>query len=285
VARILIAGCGYVGSAVAELFHEAGWNLAGWTRSAASAAQLAGKGWAVSAVDLANAEQVAASPQEFDAVIHSASTGGGDATNYRRVYLEGVRNLQSRFPNARILFTSSTSVYAQNNGEWVNEESPAQPQHETGKILREAEQHTLERDGLVLRLAGIYGPGRSALLRRVLRNEAVIDPENDRFVNQVHRDDAATALFRLIDKESASGIYNVTDTEPVLLSECYRWLTKKLVLPMPPVGKSSAKRKRGTANKRVSNGKLRALGWEPQYPSFTDGMEKSVLPNLAKMPV
>lgn len=234
---------------------------------------------------MANAGQVAASPKDFQAVIHSASSGGGDAAMYRRVYLEGVRNLQSRFPEARILFTSSTSVYAQDDGEWVTEESPAQPEHETGKILREAEQHILERGGQVARLAGIYGPGRSALLQLVLRNEAVIDPENDRFVNQVHRDDAAAALFRLIEKESGTGIYNVADTEPVLLSECYRCLAERLSRPLPPVAKTVAKRRRGASNKRVSSQKLRALGWEPRYPSFAEGMEKSVLPDLAKMPI
>jgi nucleoside-diphosphate-sugar epimerase len=285
VARVLIAGCGYVGSVVAELFREAGWEVEGWTRSAASAAQLAGKGLAMRVVDMANAGQVAASPKDFQAVIHSASSGGGDAAMYRRVYLEGVRNLQSRFPEARILFTSSTSVYAQDDGEWVTEESPAQPEHETGEILREAEQDILERGGQAARLAGIYGPGRSALLQRVLRNEAVIDPENDRFVNQVHRDDAAAALFRLIEKESGTGIYNVADAEPVLLSECYRWLAERLSRPLPPVAKTAAERRRGTSNKRVSSQKLRALGWEPRYPSFAEGMEQSVLPDLAKMPI
>ena len=270
---------------MAGLFQEAGWEVEGWARSAESAAQLTGKGWVAKAVDIANAEQVAAAPREFDAIVHSASTRGGDAAMYRRVYLEGARVLRGRFPKSRIVFTSSTSVYAQKDGAWVNEQSPAEPEHETGKILRAAEEHILEGGGMVARLAGIYGPGRSALLRRVLRDEAVIDRGSERFVNQVHRDDAAAALFQLIAKNLAPGIYNVSDNTPMLLSECYRGLANKLNRPEPPTGVAAISRKRGGGNKRISNEKLRAFGWEPRYPSFAQGIEESVLPNLASMPV
>ena len=192
--RVLIAGCGYVGQATADLFHDAGWEVEGWTASAESAAKLSGKSYPVAAVDMAERDRVFAHVKNFDAVIHCASTRGGDVDLYRRVYLEGARNLLEPFAGSTILFTSSTSVYAQKNGEWVTEESAAEPQHETGKILRETENLVLARGGIVARLAGIYGPGRSALLKRFLSGEAIIDPENDRFVNQVHRDDIAAAL-------------------------------------------------------------------------------------------
>src|SRR4029077_18848378 len=109
---------------------------------------------------------------------------------------------------------------AQSNGEWVTEESPAEPNQETGKILREAEQLVLTRDGDVARLGGIYGPGRSFLLKRFLGNEAIVDPERDRFVNQIHRDDAAAALFLLVCQSPGGGIYNVVDDRPILQSEC-----------------------------------------------------------------
>jgi nucleoside-diphosphate-sugar epimerase len=173
-------------------------------------------------------------------------------------------------------------VYAQETGDWVTEESLAQPKHETGKILREAETLVLDRSGTVARLAGLYGPGRSALLQRMLRGEAVVDPGHDRFVNQLHRDDAASALFLLggKGKETGGQIYNVTDDLPMRLSECYQWLAEKLQRPLAAAGTVPVARKRGNSNKRVSNAKLREAGWDPVFSSFMAGMEKSVLPEM-----
>src|SRR5207253_10304651 len=131
---------------------------------------------------------------------------------YRHVYLDGARRLLERFTGSRILFTSSTSVYAQTNGEWITEESDAEPKHERGRILRKAEDLVLANRGIVIRLAGIYGPGRSALLRKFLNGDAILDPENDRFVNQIHRDDAAAAIALLLKREESFGeVYNVVD--------------------------------------------------------------------------
>jgi len=110
----------------------------------------------------------------------------------------------------------------------------------------------------------------------------MIDPENDRFVNQVHRDDIAAALFLLVTRKAEGAqIYNVVDDQPILQSECYRWLAQRLNRPLPPIGRSTQKRKRGDSNKRVSNAKLRRSGWTPQYPTFAEAMEKSVLPSFA----
>ncbi len=280
--RVLIAGCGYLGRAAADLFHSAAWHVEGWTRSTRAAGELTGKPYPVGAVDISDRRQVDACKSEFDAVVHCASTRGGDANLYRQVYLEGARNLLRRFAKSTILFVSSTSVYAQTGGEWVTEESAAQPEHETGKILLETERCVLDRNGVVTRLAGIYGPCRSYLLKRFLGGEAVIDPKNDRFVNQVHRDDAAAALFVLLDRSAPGGeIFDVVDDQPMLQSECYRWLATKLNRELPPVGTTESKRKRGASNKRVSNAKLRALGWNPHYPTFADAMEKSVLESFS----
>ena len=279
--RILIAGCGYVGEATADLFHHAGWAVEGWTRSAESAAKVMGKPYPIIAVDIAQRGQVNRRPENFDAVIHCASTRGGDADLYRQVYLGGVRNLLDRFIGSTVLFTSSTSVYSQKNGEWVTEESAAQPEHEAGQIVRETEELVLNNGGVVARLAGIYGPGRSALLTKFLSGEAVIDRDNDRFINQVHRDDIAAALFLLLDRSlEPRQIYNVVDDDPILRSECYGWLAERLGRPMPPVGRSASKSKRGRSNKRVANAKLHAIGWTPRYPSFAEAMGKSILPTF-----
>jgi nucleoside-diphosphate-sugar epimerase len=276
--RILIAGCGYVGQATADLFHAAGWTAEGWTRSAESAAKLSAKPYPVYAINVADRDQVYARDGTFDAVIHCASSGGGGLDAYRQVYLNGARSLLDRFAGSKVIFTSSTSVYAQRDGSWVTEKSETKPARETGRILLETEQLVLAQGGVVARLAGIYGPGRSALLSKFLAGSAIIDPENDRFINQVHRDDIATALFLLLDRPSpAREIYNVVDDQPILQSECYRWLAAKLNRPIPPMGRSTAAPKRGASNKRVSNARLRHLGWIPRYPTFAEAMEKSIL--------
>jgi nucleoside-diphosphate-sugar epimerase len=279
---MLIAGCGYVGQAVADLFHAAGWVVEGWTRSARSAASLSAKPYSVRDVDISEPAQVAKCVGIFDAVIHCASSSGGGAEIYRQVYLDGARILLEIFPKSKVLFTSSTSVYAQRDGSWVTEESETKPIRETSRILLETESEVLSRGGIVARLAGIYGPGRSALLSKFLAGTAVIDPENDRFVNQVHRDDIASALFFLLSRKAEGAqIYNVIDDQPILQSECYRWLARRLNRPLPPIGTSKQQRKRGDSNKRVSNAKLRRLGWTSRYPTFADAMEESVLPSFA----
>ena len=270
--RILIAGCGYVGQATADLFHAAGWDVKGWTASEKSAAALSAKPYPICQVDISNRDQVAERPETFDAVVHCASSRGGGVESYLQIYLNGARNLLDRFE--KMLFTSSTSVYAQRDGSWVTEESETKPVRETGRVLLETEKVVLDRGGTVVRLAGIYGPGRSALLSKFLAGTATIDPEKDRFVNQVHRDDIASAIFLLLTQ--GTQIYNVVDDQPMLHSDCYRWLAQRLNRPLPPIGKSTEQRKRGDSNKRVSNAKLRHLGWVPRYPTFAEGMEKSV---------
>ncbi|CAN5447328.1 SDR family oxidoreductase [soil metagenome] len=282
MARILIAGCGYVGRATADLFQAAGWEVEGWTHSPESAAQLAGRPYRVRAVDLADPGAVARAALDAEAVVHCASSGGRGPESYRRVYLEGARNLLARFLPSRFLFTSSTSVYAQRGGELVDEESVADPSHETGKILRETEEFVRQNGGLVARLAGIYGPGRSALLRKFLAGEARIDDQGERYLNHAHRDDIAAALWHLItlpaEAWATAAIVNVADDQPMTQREAYAWLATRLDRPLPPVAAQPGKRKRGASNKRVSNGKLRELGWKAKYPTLSIGMDKSVLP-------
>jgi nucleoside-diphosphate-sugar epimerase len=285
---VLIAGCGYLGQATADLFRNAGWMVEGWTKSAKSQQQISHGSYAVRAVNISRADELSGCDREFDVVVHCASTRGGDVDVYRQVYLEGARHLLSRFGGSTIVLVGSTSVYAQTGGEWVTEESAAEPRHERGKILRSAEKVVLESGGVVARLAGIYGPGRSYLLQRFLAGEAIVDRRGDRFVNQVHRDDASSAILMLAEQAGmrAGEIFNVVDDQPILQSECCRWLTDKLNRSPPPVDQSTSTHKRGRSNKRVSNAKLRALGWMPHYPSFAEAMEKSILPSfLSKAPV
>lgn len=283
MSRVLIAGCGYVGQATADLFHAAGWELEGWVSSPESAAKLSGKPYPVIPVDIELREQVNTRPENFDAVILCASTHGGEPDVYRRLYLNGARNLLDRFVGSTIAFTSSTSVYGQQDGSWVTEESETKPMRETGRILLETEKLVLCAGGIVARLAGIYGPGRSALLTKFWAGEGSVEPGNDHFINQVHRDDIAAALFLLLDRQSSTRqIYNVVDDQPILQSECYCWLAGKLNRPIPPIGNVRWQSKRGKTNKRVSNTKLRSLGWKLRYPTFAEAMEKSILPGFSQ---
>ena len=217
--RLLIAGCGYVGQAAGDLFHAGGWGVEGWTHSAKSAASLSAKPYPVYGVDIADQAQIRAQAPAagFDAVIHCASSGGGGVEAYRQIYLNGARNLLNRFGGSQLLFTGSTSVYAQCDGSWVTEKSETKPAREEGRILLETENLVLGNGGIVARLGGIYGPERSALLAKFISGTAMIDPENDRFINQVHRDDIAAALFLLLNRPSlAREIYNVVDDQPIL---------------------------------------------------------------------
>src|SRR3954451_10637990 len=281
--RILIAGCGYVGEATADLFHSAGWNVEGWVHSQDSAARLSAKPYRVGLVDISQRDEIAEQTEAFDAVIHCASSRGGDAEAYRQIYLNGARRLLENFRKAKVMFTSSTSVYAQRDGSWVTEESETKPIRETSRILLEVEELLLKKSGIIARLAGIYGPLRSAMLSKFLNGTATIDANNDRFVNQVHREDIASALFLLLDREAQTSaqIYNVVDDQPLLQTECYAWLAKRLNRTLPPATNSEQPRKRGNTNKRVSNAKLHQLGWRPAYPTFLDAMEKSILPSFA----
>lgn len=273
MARVLIAGCGFVGLATARLFAECGWEVIGGTHSEDSAAKLAEERFRVISCDISDRASVEARAAfgPFDAVVHCASSGRGGAEEYRRVYLEGARNLSAVFAPAPLLFTSSTSVYAQTDGGWVTEESPAEPARETGRLLRETEELVVAQNGIVTRLAGIYGPGRSVLLRKFFDGTAMIEGDGAKWINQAHRDDIASAIVHLIEAR-ALGIFNVNDDVPLAQRELYAWLAERFAQPLPPSGPIDLNRKRGWTNKRVSNAKLRALGWAPRFPSFFDAV-------------
>ena len=192
---------------------------------------------------------------------------------------ELARNLTEKLPGVPFLFTSSTSVYSQTDGSVVSEESPTEPDRETGRLLLEAERITLDTGGVVARLAGIYGPGRSVILRKFLSGEAMIEEDGRRYLNQIHRDDAARAILHLATNSVRGGIFNVCDSKPLTQLECYQRLSEIFNRPLPPSGPRDLERKRGWTHKRVSNDKLVASGWRPQFPCFTDAVG-SIAPTL-----
>jgi nucleoside-diphosphate-sugar epimerase len=274
---VLVAGCGFVGLPLARRLHEAGCDVLGLTHSPETAAGLSGEAFSVRACDVSNVVSVRDLPRpaggKFDVIVHCASSGKGGPGAYRQVYLAGCAHLLRELAPRQMIFTSSTSVYAQVGGEWVTEESPAEPQAETGCILREAEELVLAHGGAVLRLAALYGPGRSVLLRKFLSGEAVIEGDGSRWINQIHRDDAVEAYLTVMDR-AARGIYNVADDRPLQQAEVYEFLARHFARPMPPAGEVNLNKKRGFSNKRVANERLRGLGWRPAYATFFEAVER-----------
>ncbi|MDB6138655.1 MAG: Shikimate kinase [Verrucomicrobiaceae bacterium] len=273
---ILIAGCGYVGGRLADLLHEAGHTVHGLTHSADSAERLADtKPWAVHACDISSPAAVAALAATLGAdavrvVVHCASSNRGGEEVYRTVYQLGMSNLLDAFPGAKPVFTSSSSVYAQTDGTIVTEDSPAEPDRKTGCILRHAEELVLAAPGgVVARLTGIYGPGRSFVLKNLLEGRATIEGNagEGRSINQIHQEDAAAAIAHLIGQD-LTGIFNVCDDLPTTQHECFLWLCPLFNLPLPPVVPADKDRKRGWTHKKVSNARLKASGWAPRYPSY-----------------
>ena len=279
---LLIAGYGYVGRQIA--IQHAG-RCIGLARSEKPDAASP-----VHVCDLSSPDEVHAIAAAIDTplsgIIHCAASGrGGGEAAYRAVYLEGARNLIAAFPGTPILFTSSTGVYPQADGETVTERSPANPERETARILRETEELILKSRGIVLRLAGIYGPDRSVHLQRILDGSATLEADSpSRWLNQIHRDDAAVAALHLISRDETRGeIFNGSDSTPIRQRDAYRQVAAALNLPCPPEGESATgSAKRGLTSKSVSNHKLVATGWEPRYPSFLDGVNNDarLLPSI-----
>jgi nucleoside-diphosphate-sugar epimerase len=257
---LLLVGHGYLGSRIARDFTAAGWQVTAVSRSGDESSL---------ACDVADFGAVSALP-EADFIVHCAASGRGGPEAYQQVYVNGCLNLTRRFPGVPLLFTSSTSVYHQTDGSVVTEESPANPDRETGRLLLEAERVTLDAGGIVARLAGIYGPERSVILRKFLSGEAVIEEDGRRFLNQIHRDDAARAILHLARSGIRGEVFNVSDSKPLSQLETYQALAALFGLPLPPSGPRDMQRKRGWTHKQVSNAKLRASGWQPEYPSFLD---------------
>jgi nucleoside-diphosphate-sugar epimerase len=266
--RAVIAGCGFLGEAAAGLFLREGWEVLGICRTAGAAAGLGARGIHAAALDIS--EKFAA-PDGWggaDVVVHCASSGGGGAGAYRAVYRDGMERVLEAFAPRRVVFVGSTSVYAQGDGMWVDEDSPAEPVVETGRVLLEAERIALAAGGVVARLGGIYGPGRAMYLQRFLEGSAVLEDGGGRFINLIHRDDGAAALVLLAGLPDVAGIFNVVDGTPATQRQIYGWLAEFFGRPLPPEGPADPNRKRGLNSKCVRNTRLRSTGWAPEFPSY-----------------
>jgi len=284
----LIIGCGYVGRELALGLLRDGWDVTGWTQTENTAGPLRAAGLRMIAADAADARSWSCAPHDFSLGILCAATRGGNAEAYRTVYHHAMTRLVAHAsPSAHLVFASSTSVYAQDDGSWVNEDSDAAPSNPTARVLLDAERVCLARGGAVARIAGIYGPGRSGPIRLLRSGQAHIGPDGGRWLNQIHRDDVASAL-RFLGERRAIGVFNASDNEPVRQADFYHWLAPRLGLPVPTPGPETVSR-RGPTNKRISNERLRSLGWTPRFPSFREGYADAIghpdpLPNARGAP-
>lgn len=282
MARILIAGFGYVGSALAVLLRDAGHAVVGVKRSPGGMPD----GVEGVRADLADPASIAAALASIegpiDVSVCAVAADAGDDDAYRCAYVEGNRNLlaalRARGPLPRhVFFTSSTAVYAQDDGSWVDEASETTPRDFRGARMLEAER-VLSESGApatVLRLGGIYGPGRTRLIESVRGGHARIAPGPPRFGNRIHRDDAAGALAHLVGMalrgDALPPILIGVDDEPADEAVVLRWLAAALGVPEPAAGAGApAARARG-GNKRCSNARLRAAGYRFRYPTFREG--------------
>lgn len=284
--RVLIVGCGYVGLSLAE--HLAGQRHEVWglRRSWSGVSGTAPSEIRRVSGDVTDPASLRGMPPAFDWVVNCVSAGGGDAAEYRRVYFDGTRHLLDWLSGAsslrRYVYTSSTGVYPQNDGSEVDETSPVEPASPTGRILVETERLLLEAAGqrgfpaVILRLSGIYGPGRGYWLRQFLAGEARLEGDGSRVLNMIHRDDVVGAIEVALERGRNGEIYNASDDEPVTQRVLFEWLAARTDRPVPtalPAGGGAASAaRRGATNKRVLNRKLRRdLGYPLRFRTFREG--------------
>ena len=278
--RVLIVGCGYVGVPLGAELVRLGHEVFGLRRSAAAATELKHAGIQPLLADITQPATLAKLPCEFDWVVNCAASGGG-VEDYRKIYLEGNRNLIAWLadcPLKKFLYTSSTSVYGQNDGSVVTEKSPAEPDADTAKVLLETEKLLLAASpdfpAVILRVAGIYGPARGHWFKQFLKNEARIEGDGARFLNMIHCDDLIGVIIAALKNGRPGEIYNAADDAPVSQLNFLKWLAAELKRPMPASVSADAEvlRRRGVTNKRVSNAKLKAeLKYEFRFPDFRAG--------------
>jgi nucleoside-diphosphate-sugar epimerase len=281
--RVLIVGCGYVGLPLGAELVKLGHEVFGLRRSADAAAELQAVGITPLVGDITQPGSLAALPKDFDWVVNCVSSSHGEVEDYRRVYLDGTRNLiawLAASPPKKFVYTSSTSVYGQDDGSMVKESSATEPVTDTGKVLLETEKLLLAAvteqkfPAVILRVAGIYGPERGHWFKQLLKGEATIEGDGLRPLNMIHRDDVIGCVLAALKSGRAGEIYNAVDDEPVAQLHFFRWLCECLNKPLPPSVPTDdvAAGKRGVTNKKISNRKLKMeLGYPFKYPNFRKG--------------
>ncbi|ATW88418.1 nucleoside-diphosphate-sugar epimerase [Halohasta litchfieldiae] len=291
VDRVAILGCGYIGIELGRQLTAAGYDVVGVRRSESGCAAIEDAGFEAHQADLTDPEAVSNLP-DAEWVVFAASSGGRDAEAAQRIYVEALDSVIESYgeresPPDRLVYTSSTGVYGDHDGEFVDESTPLDPTTEKTRVLVEAERIARERsaeygiDGTVARFSGLYGPNRYRL-ERYLEG-----PVTEGYLNMVHREDAAGAVgYLLIADRARDGVVLVTDDEPADKWTFADWLANECGVGNPPKETkqqrltddelSEAARRRILTSKRCSNGYLRELGYDLRYPTFREGYRAAV---------
>lgn len=268
--RVVVAGLGDVGGRASATLAAAGHEVVGVRRSDAPGPP----GVTMVRGDLTDATLAERLPADVDALLVTVSSDGRDPALYRAAYVDGPSTLLAGLARRgdairRVLFTSSSAVYGQQGGEWVDEDSPTEPSSATARVLVEAERAHLDGPfpATVVRLTGIYGPGRTRLVDLVRDGRAVVG-STPSWTNRIHAADAGDALVHLLGLDDPAPVYVGTDDEPADRVEVYRWLADHLGVEGPRVDDDAAPDR---GSKRCSNALLRSTGWVPAYPTFREG--------------
>lgn len=280
--RLVIFGCGYVGAAVARWASTVGLQVTALTRNTETAVLLREQEVEAVVADLASDawhDEIAGAP-EF--ALNCVSSGGGGAEAYRHSYVDGMRSIvawaRARGRVGTLVYTSSTSVYPQGDGAVVDEETPAGAMTDRAQVLLDAEALLRSSSDacarwFVLRLAGIYGPGRHHLLEQVRAGE--VAGVGTHHLNLIHRDDIAAAIAACFTAPPAvaNEVFNLADDGSTRKSDIVTWLAAELGLAPPRfTGEPAGGRRSVTPDRVIANGKAKTmLGWQPRYPTFRDG--------------
>lgn len=283
--RLVIFGCGYVGSALAEQALSRGVRVTALTRNDEKAAVLRASGVEVVVADLAESAWHGRIEGGADWVVNCVSSGGGGLGGYRHSYVAGMESVRAWAsaggPVGTMVYTGSTSVYPQDGGVRIKEEATTDGAGERARVLLAAEDIVKSGQGawsrwFVLRLAGIYGPGRHHLLEQVRSGEA--SGKGDVHLNLVFRDDIVAAIWAVLlaKPEVANEVFNVADDGAATKAEIVAWLAQRLGVTVPRFsGEPAAGRREVTPDRVIDNAKIkRVLGWRPAMQSFREGYEK-----------
>jgi nucleoside-diphosphate-sugar epimerase len=275
MSQVVIAGCGYVGNALARMLLAEGHEVFGIRRNPSELA----KGVKAIRGNLADPRSLGPAPQRVEYAVFAVAADESTEQAYRRAYLDGLAGFlewladEGQRPR-RIVMTSSTSVYGQRRGEHIDEDSPTHPTQFRGETML-ASERLLAASGMstvVVRLGGIYGPGRESLIERAIAGELRLRT-GEHFSNRIHRDDAAGLVRHLLFHPAPAALYLGVDSEPAEESRLYTFLAKELGLPEPAPDESdeSAPGRRGVGSKRCSNRRARESGYAFRYPTFREG--------------
>jgi len=279
---LVVLGAGYVGEAVCRGGLARGMQVFALTRNPERAAALVACGVRAVVADLAGEKWHAQVPATADYVLNCVSSGGGGVSGYRRSYVEGGRSVltwaNAGHARGALIYTSSTSVYSQGEGALVDENTSTEGAGETGRILLEAEALAQAWPGprAVLRLAGIYGPGRHLLLDHLRAGSRVLSGRGEHRLNLIHRDDidgAVWSVWRTATQAGEGLLYNLADDTPTPKAEVAAWLAHRLGLEPPTFSELPTPGRRGLVPDRVIlNTRIKSrTGWTPRYPSFREG--------------